>query len=385
LNIVIQEYDSMFKLDEIKRQTDLIKILQDQKIKVMDHEWKQEDWNTSIIGIIPQYAPTYFSKEYVYHKMLELGKKSSFPEFKIRQIRIANEVLGKRMLIQVYAIEVRRNDFYQANKSFLASIQSPEEYVTLRMQKVNPKAWKSALALTAQIQNDSRMIMVNNVTPESFFILETQLQSLSDVTGFYYDSNKQVIKIVVHTDDFKITRTVIQQSLLKWNKMLDPSDTRMSGNPTIVPITSDDYSESENSQLSSSIDSLLSLDLTAFTIFQSETTTEKTTTEPISDLTTESYKATIEMQNEKIGKQEAQIELLIQTIQQLNADMNCKFERMLQLIAYKSPEQSTTDDTSMETQQEDSVNQNDNILPKPELTAQASKKQKVSLSSNRRH
>jgi hypothetical protein len=214
-----------------------------------------------------------------------------------------------------------------------------------------------------------------------FFIIETQLQSVSDVIRFYHDNNKQVIKIIVHINDFKPTRTVIQLSLQKWNDMLDPSDTRISGNPTLVPITSDDYSESENSQLSSSIELL---DLTAFTIFQTETTTEKTKTEPISDVTTESYKATIEMQNEKIGKQEAQIEFLIQTIQQLNTDMNQKFERMLQLITYKSVEVSTTDNTSIETQQVDLIN-SDNILPTPEPTSQASKKQKVSLSSNRRH
>jgi hypothetical protein len=382
---VIQEYDSIFKLEEIKRQLDLIKFLQDKSIKVTDHEWKPEDWNTSIIGIIPQYAPTYFSKEYVYHKMLELGKQATFfPDFKVCQIRIADKLLGRHVVLQVYAIEVCRNDFYQANKAFIESTQSPEEYVTLRMQRVNQKVWKLALALTAQIQNNSRMIMVNNVTAESFFILKTQLQSVSDVIGFYHDNNKQVIKTIVHTNDFKLTRTVIQQSLHKWNDMLDPSDTRISGNPTLIPITSNDYSESKNSQLSSSIDSLLSLDLTAFIIFQSKTTTEKTTTEPISDVTTESYKATIKMQNKKIGKQEAQIEFLIQTIQQLNTDMNQKFERVLQLITYKLPEAPAADNTSMETQQKDIINPN-NILPTPEPTSQATKKQKVSLSSNRRH
>jgi hypothetical protein len=242
LNIVIQEYDSMFKLGEIKHQSDMIKFPQDKNIKVTDHEWRLEDWNTSIIGFIPQYAPTYFSKTYVYQKMLELGKKElHIPEFKVQQIRIAEEVLGKRLVLQVYAIEVCRNDFYQANKSFLESTQSPEEYVTLRMQKVNPKAWKSALVLTAQIQNNSHMIVVKNVTEESYVILETQFQSLTDVIGFYHESNKQVIKIIVHTNDFTITRKVIQQSLQKWNDMLDPSNTRLLGSPTIVPISSDDY------------------------------------------------------------------------------------------------------------------------------------------------
>jgi hypothetical protein len=106
--------------------------------------------------------------------------------------------------------------------------------------------------------------------------------------------------------------------------------------------------------------------------------------EPISDVTTKSYKATIEMQNEKIGKQEAQIKFLIPTIQQLNTDRNQKFERMLQLITYKAAEAPTTENTSLETQQGDIINP-DNIIPTPEPTSQASKKQKLRLSSNWRH
>jgi hypothetical protein len=52
--------------------------------------------------------------------------------------------------------------------------------------------------------------------------------------------------------------------------MLDPSNVRVTGFPNLVLVSSDKYSESEASQFSGSIDSLLSLNLTAFTIFQTE-------------------------------------------------------------------------------------------------------------------
>jgi hypothetical protein len=340
LSIVIQEYTSHYKLTEIKRQMDIIPYLKENNMKIEDHEWKPEDWNTSLIGFIPKYAPSYFPKEYIYQKMLKLGNEiKDTPEFRIKTIRIIQEVLGKRLVIQVYAIEVRRCDNYQANKVFMTVAQSPEEYVSFRMQRVNEKAFKHAVAFSAQIQSDSRMITLENVTEESFFIYDVQLQSLTDVMGFYHDSLRQVIRIVVQLEDYTKVRKVIQQDIGAWNDMLDPSDVRQSGFPSLLTISSDEYSDSANSQFSGSINSLLSLDLTEFTIFQPKSSSQDSPTEPVSDVTLESYKVTIEMQNVKIEKQDLQIEFLITTIQQLNIDMNNKFERLLQLYQGK-PENS---------------------------------------------
>jgi hypothetical protein len=339
LNIVVQEYTSHFKLNDIKRQMDLINFLKDNAMKIADHEWRTEDWNTSVIGFLPQYSPSYFAKTYVSQRMTELLKPTlAAPEFRVKPIRIAHEVLGKRLVLQVYAIEVRRDDFFQANKLFTAKATSPEDFVSFRLQRVNPKAYNHAVALAAQIQNNSRMIIIENVIEESFFIFDSQIQSLTEMIGYYHDTNKQTIKIIVHFKEFKSIRKVIQQSIGKWNSMLDPSDVRVTGFPNLVLVSADEYSESEGSQFSGSIDSLLSLDLTSFTIFQNEVPVETTLKEPVSEVTVESYKATIEMQNEKIEKQEAQIEYLISTIQQLNADMNTKFDRMLTLITHKSSE-----------------------------------------------
>jgi hypothetical protein len=72
-------------------------------------------------------------------------------------------VLGKRLVLQVYAIEVWREDFFQANKLFTAKATSPEDFVSFHLQGVNPKAFNHAVALAAQIQNDSRMIIIENV------------------------------------------------------------------------------------------------------------------------------------------------------------------------------------------------------------------------------
>lgn len=384
LNIVIQDFTSKFKLNEIKRQTNLVPFLKEHKIKIVEHDWRSEDWNTGIIGFTPQYAPTSFPKETVYQKMLELVKTAKeVPEFRIRPIWITQEVLGKRLSIQVYSIEVRRNDIYKANQVFNKLALTPEDYVSFRLQKVNEKAFKSAVALAAQIQQDSRTIIINNVAEEAFFILDTQLQSIADVIGYFHDVFKQAIRIIVHYEDFTQTRQYIQQSIDMWNSKLDPSDVRVTGLPEMALIPSDDYSESENSQFSASVESLLSLDLTEFTIFQAKSKDPENPTDPISDVTMESYKATIEIQNAKIEKQDAQIESLLTIIQQLNTDMNNKFDRVLQLITSKSTTDTlTTVETCVATTAEsatDSV-----VVEKTTPSQQPVKLVKSAISTNRR-
>lgn len=384
LNIVIQGYTSHFKLNDIKRQMDLVNFLKEHEMKIAEHEWKPEDWNTSVIGFLPQYSPSYFNKAYVSQRMTDLLKPTlDAPEFRVKPIRIANEVLGKRLVLQVYAIEVRRDDFFRANKLFNSKTTSPEEFVSFRLQKVNQKAYNHAVALAAQIQNDSRMIIIDNVTEESFFIFDSQIQSLPEMIGYYHDNNKQTIRIIVHFQEFKTIRKVIQQTIGKWNSMLDPSDVRVSGFPTLVLVSTDDYSESEASQFSGSIDSLLSLDLTAFTIFQTEVPAATTLKEPVSEVTIESYKATIEMQNEKIEKQDAQIEYLIGTIQQLNEDMNNKFERMLNLITHKASENVQVETETIPPSSRDPID-NSPTISNPKQPPPTIKKQIATSIGNRR-
>jgi hypothetical protein len=61
---------------------DLINFLKDHEMKVAGHEWRTEDWNTSVIGFIPQYSPSYFAKTYVSQRMTELLKPTlAAPEF----------------------------------------------------------------------------------------------------------------------------------------------------------------------------------------------------------------------------------------------------------------------------------------------------------------
>jgi len=357
--IVIQDFDSKLKTHEMKRQLNLIPFLKQNKLRIIDHEWDSATWNTRLIGFLPVYSPTHFPKEYVYQRMISLVKHvKEIPDFRVRHIWMSDEVLGKRFSVQVYAIEVKNTDFNQANKIFLQSAESVDEYISFRTKSKNEKAFKNAIALVAQIQNDSRIIIIENVSEEAFFVYDAQLQKLSDTVGYYHLPKKARVHIVVQLEDYQNLRRLIQQEINDWNSKLDPSDIRYTGKPVMVPINADEYSSS--SELDGSIGSLMSIDLTSFTVFTTKTTTNTgESQEPTSDLTLESHAATIAMQNARIEKQEAQIELLISTIKNMNEDVNRKLERMYdfftQVSANKQVSSPLDEVSSVEKGKEDTI------------------------------
>jgi hypothetical protein len=164
LNVVIQEYKSSLNLYELKRQTDLIPYLKQMDIRINDHEWTPDTWNTQVVGYIPKYAPSYFPKDYVHCKTLEfLQSHPTMPAFKIRNVRISKKILNQRITVQVYAIKVQRETYSVANKVLMSAAETVEDYVSFRMQHVNEKAFENAIAITAQIQNDTRSIVIEQV------------------------------------------------------------------------------------------------------------------------------------------------------------------------------------------------------------------------------
>jgi hypothetical protein len=335
LTVIIQEYASPVKLHELKRQGNLMSFLKLNGIRISEHDWMPEIWNTQVVGFIPKYTPSCFSKEYVYQHLQEALKDyPAMPEFRIRNIRITKEILGTRISVQVYAIEVKRTHHNMANSQLLKMADTPEDYVSFRTQIVNNKAFQHAVAMTAQIQNDTRTIIIENVSEEAYFIYESQLQHIGEIIGYYHVSATKSIRLVVQTEEFMSIRRLIQKEISTWNGFLDPSDVRQTGYPSLVPIMADDFSEDSSSQMSKSVDSLLTFDIQEFSIFAKTTVTTTTApgTKPISDITSESIKAQVDMQNEKITDQAQQISELQATIQRLNEDINEKFEKILSIV-----------------------------------------------------
>jgi hypothetical protein len=207
--------------------------------------------------------------------------------------------------------------------STLMEYVTHEEYIAFRMQHVNQKAFNNAIAATAQFHSTLKTIVINQVSEESYFVLKNQVGAVNNFLGVYHLIHKESMHLIVTEDDFIQTRKEVKELMKEWTLLLDPSDTRHTGVPTLAGINCDDYSEDTMTQMSVGIESLLSLDMTEFTIFHPSNPLSKTGNDrPISEVTMNSTEATIQIQQAEIKQQGQQIGDLHHTIQEMKEDTN---------------------------------------------------------------
>ena len=331
---IIQEIQSEQSLAFLKKNTQLITFLKEHRIRLQQHEWRAEEWNTRMIGFLPQLSPTHFSKELATKIFTsKLKGVNDAPRFKLKQITVATTLLNTRIRVQVYGIEVQAQDFYTANRIMVKHTNAPEDFVSFRLQRINVPAFNNAIAYTTQVQAELRTIVINRVSEDSFFILENQVIQLENVIGVYHVTSKESLRIVVDMEAYLTTRKIIKNHLHSWIEMLDPSDTRLTGNPEVASIASDEDSEDNWTHNSYGAESLLSLDISEFKIFHHPSSNViQTVQQPISDITESSIEEKFQKQQEQIDKQDEKILELTKTIKLMNEDMNAKLEKILQLI-----------------------------------------------------
>jgi hypothetical protein len=142
------------------------------------------------------------------------------------------------------------------------------------------------------------------------------------------------MRLIVTEDNFIQTRKEVKELMKEWTLLLDQSDSQRTGVPTLLGINQDNCSEDNTTQMSVGIESLLSLDMTEFTILHPSNPTSKTGNDcPISEVTMNATEATIQIQQAEIKHHGQQITDLLHTLQEMNVNTNATIDKMLTMIA----------------------------------------------------
>jgi hypothetical protein len=178
------------------------------------------------------------------------------------------EIESTSIKIQVYAVEINSQNLSLFNKLMMKNVNHPEEYIPFQMQRANTEAYSKAIAYTAQFQHDLRTIVIDNVSEEAHFVLEHQAMLVPNILDIYHLPKKASMRIVVHINNFQLIHKDVKHHLQDWIEMLDPSDIRTSGEPKVATIGTDDYSDNNLTQINLGVESMLSVDMTEYTIFE---------------------------------------------------------------------------------------------------------------------
>jgi hypothetical protein len=111
---------------------------------------------------------------------------------------------------------------------------------------------------------NNRVILLNNIGESAIFYLEQHIMAIPGVQGLLPTRNHGQYKVSVQEPDFNRVRQHLAQNLTKWYDTHVTADAQnregmFSGSPTVAPITSDDYSDDEQSYMTVSINAAMSL------------------------------------------------------------------------------------------------------------------------------
>lgn len=286
----------------------------------------------NVVGFLTKFSPAHHPKDFVLATLKTRLNKQTMPHFKIKQTSILSEINNRKIRIQVYAIEVQNKDTRQAEKQLMKHEEDPVEFVSFRMRKINIEAYQTAIALVAQHQHDLRTIVINNISEEAFFVLEGEAKQLERVVTVHHLKEKKSMRILTYEEDFVELRHKIKKSMPTWISKLDPSDIRTCGNnPEVAYTKYDEYSDDTLSDMSYSINSLLTIDINDMDLFSTTINNNQEQKEG-DEKQSKTFDERINQQQRIIETQDKKIEELLTMMKDMKDSTERKIDNMLILI-----------------------------------------------------
>jgi hypothetical protein len=235
---------------------------------------------------------------------------------------ISSTINNMTIRVPVYAIKVQSK-----------FVKNADTYISFRMKAMNPKAYKHAVALVAQHQNNLRTVVINNVSEDAFFVMENYAKQIENVLTVHHLIDKKSMRLVTYKDDVMEVRRQVRRDFPSWLNNLDPSTFCSCGQPpTIVTTHHDELSEESASDLSLSINSLLSLDIQDFSLFQEPKYNPDTQEKTSLDITMSQTDEKIANQQEILDTQGQRIEEVLKMIKEMKDETKSKIYKLIQIV-----------------------------------------------------
>jgi hypothetical protein len=98
--------------------------------------------------------------------------------------------------VTVYAIKVESKFVKSAEKIMFKTSNQPDTYISFCMKAVNLKAYKHAVALVAQHQNNLKTVVINNVSEEAVYAKQVE-----NVLTVHHLIEKKSRRLTTYDDD----------------------------------------------------------------------------------------------------------------------------------------------------------------------------------------
>jgi hypothetical protein len=267
-------------ITSIKQIPTIHQILKDNSCYLNEHHWNEDTWDTNKIGFITKLDPSFYNPEQAHMKFTELLKekikkletrtKIKIPLFRMvfASPKIRNEK-NQTISTKAYAIEVKHEETQTMLQILKSLLRDTPVFVPFSMRHKFPEGYKKAIKYQTQLLTSTMIIVLQYLHPDMMFHIDEFIKAIDGVLDIMPDRNAVKTgkhRVQVSQEKFKTARAALLNYLPGWCREYIPEDAYPHPNPfpespKVQPIHNDGFSSGENSWMSMSNTSFLSMDL----------------------------------------------------------------------------------------------------------------------------
>ena len=247
-----------------------------------EHHWLETEWDTVSIGFVTNLDPSFYTNQQAEAKFYSTLKKKyddhaalgrhkvKIPQFKmIFSSPTITTNQQRRVSTKAYAIEVRQEDQLQMIQILKTLLRETATFVPYSMRYKYPEGYAKALLYQTHQLTNNRTIVLQHISEAAMYYLEDRIKAITGVKDMLPAKDVTTSgrhNILVDKQEFQKIRSHLMIEIAKWHDNFVEPDAKppegfFAGPPRVKPIIDDGLSSGENSWMSMSNASFLSMDL----------------------------------------------------------------------------------------------------------------------------
>ena len=271
----IQTNESVGK---IKALPSIKRLMKEYNFFITDHQWSETEWETTRIGFVTNMDPSFYNRTQAHQKLNEMiavrSALQSHRKIKIPQFRMAFSSpkvthASHTVSTKAYAIEVMQDDAVPMLDVLNTLFNGTPTFVAYNLRRKFPEGYEKAIRYQTHLLQNTMVVILQNISSDMMFYLQAHIMAVSGVREILASPKGSDIgrySLLVDKDQFDSVRTTIKYYLAEWitnyvESDAQPTEYQFPGPARVKPLYDDGLSSGENSWMTQSNASFMSIEL----------------------------------------------------------------------------------------------------------------------------
>ncbi len=270
---IVHRIQTTISLSEMKAAPTVLNLMKDHEFYVNEHKWSETDWETTQLGFFYGIDPQFYDADQatttITKAIQQSQPRAKLPKFRLiycsLKIRTAK---GTTVRTKAYSIETQRNDRDEMTKLLKATYKESGKFVPFQMRARHPEAFEKFIKAQTHMIATNYTVILNHIGPDAmYYYLSERILAVPGVKLIlpcHTVNEDGRYKILVHQKNYHRVREHLKEVLPHWyDTYVEPDakvpDTRYPGKPKVSPIESDGFSQGDNTYMTVSINTAMSI------------------------------------------------------------------------------------------------------------------------------